>query len=251
MQAAIRRRQAEGLLAARLRVADPHLDRAEFVVRADAPPELRRLDHGAGALQQGDELRVAAPVDERAGHAAAREGAGEDLRAHRVQAAVAAVEEGRVGRGGEQQRQQLAQPVADRDRPVGAAHPHVHVQAPGVVALRDPAQFGAQPVVVGGVDDPLVEVARPGVRAHRRQRQSHPVDQLEQPQAALALRLFRRGEVGPRARSGSRSPRRSARPPPSRPARRPSGRRRRPPRSGAPAPASPGRGSRTPPRARS
>ena len=35
----------------------------------------------------------------------------------------------------------LAQPVADGDRPVGAAHAHVDVQAPGVVALRNPAQF--------------------------------------------------------------------------------------------------------------
>ena len=95
----------------------------------------------SGPLQGPDEVGVAVPVAERRGHAAAREGAGEDLGADRVQAGVAAVEEGRVGGDGEQQRQQLPQPVADGDRPVGAAHAHVDVQAPGVVALGDVAEF--------------------------------------------------------------------------------------------------------------
>src|SRR4029077_10561695 len=76
--------QPERLLAARLRVADPHLDRAELVMRADAPPELGRLHHGPGPLQHADELCVAVPVDEGTGNAATGEGAGEDLGAHRV-----------------------------------------------------------------------------------------------------------------------------------------------------------------------
>ena len=112
-----------------------------------------------------------------------------------MQAGVAAVEEGRVGGGGEQQRQQLAQPVADRDRPLGAADAHVHVQAPGVVALGDVAEFLAQPVVVRGVDDPLVEVVRPGMGPGRPQRQPHAGDQLEQPRPALALAHDRLGEA--------------------------------------------------------
>ncbi len=107
------------------------------------------------------------------------------------------VEERRVGRDGQQQRQQLAHPVADRDRAVGPAHPHVHVGAPGVVALGDPAEFMPEPTVVRGIDDPLVEVAGPGVGSHRPQRQTHRADQLEQ--AA-------RG-----AGAGLRSPRRSSR----------------------------------------
>ncbi len=251
MQAAIRPGQGEGLLAAGLGVADPHLDRAEGVVRAHAPPKLRRLDRRAGPLQHADELGVAGPVDEGAGHAAAGEGAGEDLGADRVQAAVAAVEEGRVGRDGEQQRQQLAQPVADGDRPVRSAHAHVHVHAPGVVALGDPAEFVAQAVVVRGVDDPLVQVAGPGVGSGRPQRQAHLLDQGEEParDAGAAAQPPRRSS--PPVPSGSRSPRRSARRPLTRPEPRRPDRRRRRPRSGARAPASPGRGSRTPPRARS
>ena len=190
--------EGEGLVAAGLRVADPHLDRAEGVMGTDAPPELGRLDHRAGPLEHADELGVAAPVDEGAGNAAAGEGAGEDLGAHRVQAGVAAVEEGRVGGDGEQQRQQLAHPVADGDRPVGAAHPHVDVHAPGVVALRDPAEFLSQAVVVRRVDDPLVEVVGPGMGAHRAQRQAHAIDELEEAAAALALQGDRFGEaLGP------------------------------------------------------
>jgi hypothetical protein len=74
----------------------------------------------------------------------------------------------------------------------------VHVQAPGVVALRDPAQFLAQAVVVGRVDDRLVEVVRPRVGTGRGQRQPLPVDQAEQAPAPLALQLCRLTEaLGP------------------------------------------------------
>ncbi len=198
-----------------------------------------------------DEVGVALPVAERRRDPAAREGAGEDLGADRVQAGVAAVEERRVGGDGEQQRQQLAQPVADGDRPVGAADAHVDVQAPGVVALGDPAEFVAQPVVVRRVDDPLVEVVGPGVGAGRAERQPHAGDQLEQPRPALALARHRLGEaLGAAGADLDLGGDQLARPP-TRPAPRPPGRPRRRPRSGARARASPGRGSRTPPRGRS
>jgi hypothetical protein len=71
----------------------------------------------------------------------------------------------------------------------------VHVQAPGVVALRDPAEFVAQPVVVGGVDDPLVEVVGPRVGAHRSQSEAHPLDQVEEPVAPVALPCYRVAEA--------------------------------------------------------
>ena len=249
MQAAISPARAKDSSPLRLRVADPHLDGAEMVVGADAPPELGRLDDRPGPLQHPDELGVTVPVPERGRDAAAREGAGEDLGANRVQAAVAAVEKGRVGRDGEQQRQQLPHPIADGDRAVGAAHPHVDVGAPGVVALGDPAKFVPQPCVVRGVDDPLVEVVGPGVGAHGAQRQPHAPDQLEEPARGACAGSPPPRRSWSRAPSGSRPRRRSARRPPTPPAPHRPGRRRRRPRSGAPAPASPDRGSRTPPRA--
>ena len=205
----------------------------------------------AGGRQQVDELRVGRPVAERLGHAAARERAGEDLGPDRVQPGVLAVEERRVRRERQQRRQQAAQVVADGDRPVGPADADVHVQAPGVVALRDPAQLLAQPGVVLGVDDPLVEVARPRVGARGGERRS---------------RAARRGRTAAGgARPAARSPRRSSRPAPSgsrsrcRSARRPPIRRAarppctapRAPRTGARARGCRDRRGRTPPRARS
>ena len=71
--------------------------RCRRVVGPHAPPELGRLDDRAGPLEEADEVRVRLPVAEGLGDAAAREGAGEDLGADRVQAGVTAVEERRVG----------------------------------------------------------------------------------------------------------------------------------------------------------
>ena len=78
--------------------------------------------------------------------------------------------------------------------PVGAAHPDVDVEAPGVVALDHPAQLVAQAVVVLGVDDPLVEVVRPRVGAGRGERGIVLGGQGEQPATALALALGGLGE---------------------------------------------------------
>ena len=114
-----------------------------------------------------DEVRVCAPVAERLVNAAAREGAGEDLGAHRVQSGVAVVEKGRVGREREQWRQQLPHPIRDGDGAIGPVDADVDVQAPGVVPLGDPAQVLLEPAVVLGVDDVLVEVVGPRVGAHR------------------------------------------------------------------------------------
>src|SRR5918996_1297351 len=57
--------ECERLLAARLRVADPELDGPERVMRAHAPPELRRLDDRARGGQPIDEAGVALPASER------------------------------------------------------------------------------------------------------------------------------------------------------------------------------------------
>ena len=115
-------------------------------------------------------------------------------RADGVKARLAAVEERRVRRRGEEHGQHLAHPVGDGDRAVGAADTDVDVEAPGVVALDDPAQLVAQPVVVLGVDDPLVEVVRPGMRPGRGERRVVLGRQREQPAAAVALALGRVGE---------------------------------------------------------
>ena len=57
----------------------------------------------------------------------------------------------------------------------------MHVQAPRVVALRDPAQLLTQALVVLGVDDVLLEIAGPGMGAHR--------GEATQPSAAANRRL--------------------------------------------------------------
>ena len=80
------------------------------------------------------------------------------------------VEERRVCRYGEQQRQQLAQPVANGDRTVRALDPDVKVNAPGVVALRDPLQVLLQAPIMGRVDDALVAIVGPGMGSGGRQR---------------------------------------------------------------------------------
>ena len=82
----------------------------------------------------------------------------------------------------------------DRDRAVGAPDADVDVQAPGVVALGDPAQLLAQAGVVLGADDPLVEVARPRMRAAGGERDPEALAEREQAGAAFALELHRLGE---------------------------------------------------------
>jgi hypothetical protein len=63
----------------------------------------------------------------------------------------------------------------------------VDVQAPGVVALRHPAELLAQQLVVLGVDDPLLEVVGPGVGAHGGQAQPLRLGEGEESPAVLAL----------------------------------------------------------------
>ena len=58
--------EPEGLLAARLHVADPHLHRAEGVMGSHAPPQLRGLDDRIGSNQRVDEIRVRVPAPEAA-----------------------------------------------------------------------------------------------------------------------------------------------------------------------------------------
>ena len=111
----------------------------------------------------------------RVGDAAAREHAGEDLRARRVEAAVHALDERRAGREGEQVREEGAQAVVDGDGAVGAADADVDVQAEGVVPPDDVAQELVVAAVVRRVDDPLVLPAAPrdGCRSRRARRRAH------------------------------------------------------------------------------
>src|SRR6185503_12777190 len=122
------------VLSARLRVADPELDRPEVVVGPNAPPELSVLLDRVDRYEELGELGIGIPAAERLVHAAAGEAPREDLRPRRVKARVAAVEERRVCRHGEQVRQQRAQVVAYGDRAVGAAYADVDVKRERVVA---------------------------------------------------------------------------------------------------------------------
>ncbi len=144
-------------------------------MRTSTVPKLKcgRTDHQTcvnstielRAHEELDVLAIGRPAAERVGHAAAREALGEALRARRVQTAVAPVEVGRVGRDREQQRQHRAQAVADADRAVDVAHADVHVQAERVVAPGDVLQPLLDAAVVLGVDDRLLAVVGPRVRA--------------------------------------------------------------------------------------
>ena len=179
--------QVERLIATGLGVADPDLDGAERVVRSDAPPELRRLNDRIRFHQELDEVRVGPPVAEWLVDTATWERPGEDLRAHRMQARVAMVEEWRVRGEGEQRRQELSHPIGYRHGPVGPPDPDMNMEAPGVVPLCHPAQVALEPAVMLGLDDVLVQIVGPGMGAHRSQGQSHLVGDPEQPLAPRAL----------------------------------------------------------------
>ena len=142
-----------------------------------------------------DEVPVGLPAPERLVDPAARKGAREDLGAHRAEAGVAAIEERRVRGQRQQRRQDTPQVVADGDRAIRAAHAHVDVEAPGVVSLGDPAELLAKPRVVGGVDDPLIQVVGPWMRARGGEGKPHPLGEREQPRPMLALKLHRPGEA--------------------------------------------------------
>ena len=139
--------------------------RSRSGVRPHRPPDLRVLDDRARVEQELDVLSVRRPAAVGVGNAAAREALGEGLGAHRVQPRVPAVKERRVGANGEQQRQHRAQAVADPHRAVGAAHADVHVQGERVVAPSDVVEALVDPSVVLGVDDVLLAVVGPRMRA--------------------------------------------------------------------------------------
>ena len=140
--------------------------------------------------------RYAAQPPNASRDAAAGEAPGEALRARRVQPAVAAVEERRVGRDRQQQRQHRAQAVAHAHRAVDVAHAHVHVQAEGVVAPRHVLEPVLDAAVVLGVDDRLLAVVGPRVRAGRAER-----DALARPRARTARRRRSRWRASASCRS--------------------------------------------------
>ncbi len=100
---------------ARLRVHDPHLERAQLGLQPHVPPQERRLGEGAAAQQHVDRLDVLRVVVERPRDADARERA-EDGHARGGEAGVAPLPERRVGREREQQRHVHAHPA---ERPDG------------------------------------------------------------------------------------------------------------------------------------
>ena len=184
-----------GLRQVGLPVGDPNLDGREREVRPDAPPELRVLGDGARLVEEANVVLVLLPRRERVRHAAAREEAREDLRARRVETGVDALVERGARREREDLRQQVPQPVRDRDRPVCAADADVDVEAEGVVAPDDVSQQLVVPAVVRRVDDPLLLPRRPRMRAGRAERDSERVDDGLQLRAALR---HRGGDVGER-----------------------------------------------------
>ena len=136
---------------------------------------------------------------------------GERLGARRVQPGVAPVDERRVGRDRQQQRQHRSQAVAHLHGAVGPAHADVDVHREGVVAPGDVLQPVDDAPVVLGVDVALLAVVGPRMGAGRAER-----DAARRRRARTAggdgragRRARRRGP--PRGPSGSRSPRRSAR----------------------------------------
>ena len=192
--------EAVGLGRGHLRIADPHLDGAEGVVRAHGPPELRELDDRAGADEQVDVLGPRAPRPEGVGDAAARERLGEDLGARGVQARVALVDVGRVGADREQRGQDRPQPVAHADRAVGAADADVDVDGERVVAPRHVLEPVLDALVVLRVDDVLLAVVAQRVRARRAEPDAVRAGEREQPPPRLGL--ARAGVVDVRAPAG-------------------------------------------------
>ena len=108
------------------------------------------------------------------------------------------VEEWGVRRHRQQQGQLLTKAVADGDRTICALDPDVHVEAPGVVSLGHPPEVALEPLVVRGVDDLLVAVVGPRVRAGRTEQDPEPVGETEERRATLLLEVDRLGHgLGP------------------------------------------------------
>ena len=166
MQAPMSAARCEGLVAGGLGVADPELDRPEPVMRPHAPPQLRRLDDRAGRMKPVDETRRTSP-SRRNGSWMPQRGKVRVKIWVRIEWSPVSwpSRKGEFADEREERRDELAQVVADGDRAIRPADPDVDVVRPGVVPEGNPLKLAAQPVVVLGVDDLLVEVARPGVRS--------------------------------------------------------------------------------------
>ena len=134
-------------------------------VRPDRPPHLRVLDDRARPHEELDVVAKASQEPNASGTPQRGKLLREGLGARGVQARIAAVEERRVGRDRQQQRQHRPQPVAHPHRAVGAAHADVDVQRERVVAPRDVLEPVLDAAVVLGVDDVLLAVVGPRVRA--------------------------------------------------------------------------------------
>ena len=131
--------------------------------------------------------------------AAAREEAREDLRPRGVDAGVHALDERRARGEREELRQEVAEPVHDRDRAIGTADADVDVEAEAVVPPDDVAQELVVAAVVRRVDDALVLPAGPRVRSRGSERQAHRLDERGELLAALG---DGGGHVGEASRSG-------------------------------------------------
>ena len=106
---------------------------------------------------------------------------------------VAPVQERRVRRDRQQQRQHRAQAIADPHRAVDVADPHVHVQAERVVAPGDVLEAVLDAVVVLGVDDRAARGSRPtgGSRSRRARRRAQRPARTAPAALALAARARR------------------------------------------------------------
>ncbi len=101
--------------------------------------------------------------------------------------AVTAVEERRVGRDRQQDRQHRTEPVADRDGAVGAADTDVDVHRERVVAPRHVLEPFLNPPVVVGLDDLLGAVVRERMGAGGAELHVVAGGEREQPAAQLTL----------------------------------------------------------------
>ena len=82
----------------------------------------------------------------------------------------------------------LGSQAVDRpDRAIDVAHAHVHVQRERVVAPGHVLQALLDTAVVLGVDDPLLAVVSPRMRARGTEREALAGGKREQPRAPLAL----------------------------------------------------------------
>ncbi len=181
-QALHERGERRGVAHARLRVHDPHLDRAEPRLQPHVPPQERRLGDRVAADQHVDGLDVVLVGGEAARRARAREGL-EDRGPRGGEPAVAALPERRVGRQRQQQRQLLAQPVERPHGGVLVGHRDMHVQRERRLAARELAHRRVEELVARAGGDLGVLPARERVGAGHRGGHPHRVEPPREPAA--------------------------------------------------------------------